>query len=90
MKKKKKNGNKIIAIVCVVLLVIAGVIFVPKLTHTCDSCGKFFVGAGYNPGAITSLFSDKEQIICKECAAEQHAIAIASGQNIKSFKRSIF
>lgn len=83
--------KKIIAVIAIVaVLLAAGAILVPRLTHTCDDCGKFFVGTGYNPNVISDIFSSKEQIICRECAEKQHAIEIAFGKSVEEFKRKLF
>lgn len=82
--------KKIISLVVVAVIVIAGVVFIPKVTHTCDDCGKFFIGAGYEPNIVEDLISDEEQIICKDCAEEQHAISIAMGKSLDNYKREIF
>lgn len=82
--------KKIISIVFVVVIVAAGIVFVPKLVHTCDDCGKFFIGAGYEPNVLSDLVTDEEQIICKDCAEDQHAIGIAMGKSLNDFKRNIF
>jgi len=83
--------KKIIAIIAIVAVLLSvGVVFVPRLTHTCDDCDEFFVGTGYNPNVISDILSDKEQIICKECAEKQHAIQIALGKSVDEFKRKLF
>lgn len=82
--------KKIISLVVVAVIVIAGVVFIPKVTHTCDDCGKFFIGAGYEPNIVEDLISDEEQIICKDCAEEQHAISIAMGKSLDNYKKEIF
>ncbi|MDY5948984.1 MAG: hypothetical protein SPJ42_07095 [Oscillospiraceae bacterium] len=82
--------KKIISLVVVAVIVIAGVVFIPKVTHTCDDCGKFFIGAGYEPNVVEDLISDEEQVICKDCAEEQHAISIAMGKSLDNYKREIF
>lgn len=83
--------KKIIAIIAIVAVLLSvGVVFVPRLTHTCDDCDEFFVGTGYKPNVISDILSDKEQIICKECAAKQHAIQIALGKSVDEFKRKFF
>ena len=56
----------------------------------CDDCGEFFIGTGYEPNVLSDLLSDEEQIICKDCAVEQHALSIALGQELDSFKRELF
>lgn len=82
--------KKIISLLVVVAIVAAGIIFIPKIAHTCDDCEKFFIGAGYEPNIVTDLISDEEQIICKKCAEDQHAISIAMGKTVDEFKRDLF
>ncbi len=83
--------KKIVAVIAIIaVLLAAGVVFVPRLTHTCDDCDEFFVGTGYKPNVISDILSDKEQIICKECAEKQHAIQIALGKSVDEFKRKLF
>ena len=82
--------KKIIALIVVIAIVVAGIIFIPKITHNCDDCGKFFVGAGYEPNVVEDLLSEEEQVICKGCAEEQHALAIMMGKSVNDFKRELF
>ena len=82
--------KKIISIIVAVVVVAAGIIFVPKLAHTCDDCGKFFIGPGYEPNVLADLVTDDEQILCKDCAEDQHAIGIAMGQSLDEYKRDVF
>ena len=82
--------KKIIALILAVAIIVAGIIFVPKLVHTCDDCEKLFIGAGYEPNVIEDLLSDKQEIICKKCAEEHHAISIALGKSVEDFKRDLF
>lgn len=82
--------GKIISIVLVIAVVIAGIVFVPKLTHTCSDCEEFFVGAGYEPNVINDMLSDETQIICEECAEKQHAIELALGKSLDDFKLDVF
>lgn len=84
------NIKKIIAIVLIVVVAAAAVTFVPKLVHTCDDCEGFFIGWGYEPNIISDIFSEDEQIICKDCAEEQHAIEIALGKDVKEFQKDPF
>lgn len=82
------------ALVLVVAIVAAAVIFVPRLTHTCDNCADFFVGTGYTANvvsnAITSLSGQEDKILCKDCAAREHALSIAAGKSLNDFKRPLF
>jgi len=82
--------KKIISLVVVVAIIVAGIIFVPKIAHTCDDCEKFFLGAGYEPNIDEDFLSSEEQIICKKCAEKQHALSIAMGKSLDDFKRDLF
>lgn len=82
--------KKIISLVVVVAIVAAGIIFIPKIVHTCDDCEKLFIGAGYEPNIVADFLSEEEQIICKECAETQHALSIAMGMSLEEFKRDVF
>lgn len=82
--------KKLIALVLLAAVIVAAIVFVPRLVHTCDDCGELFVGTGYEPNVLQDLMTDEEQIICKDCAIEQHAISIALGQELDSFKRPLF
>ena len=82
--------KKIIAFAVVLVIIVAGVVFVPKLAHKCDDCGKFFVGTGYEPNIVSDLLNDEEQIICKECAEKQHALTLAVGGDVDKYKRDLF
>lgn len=82
--------KKIVSLVIVVAIIVAGVVFVPKIAHTCDDCQKFFLGSGYEPNIVEDFLSDEERIICKSCAEEQHALSIAMGKSVDDFKRDLF
>lgn len=82
--------KKIIALIVIVSIVAVGIIFIPKITHTCNDCGKFFVGAGYEPNVVEDLLSEEEQTICKGCAEEQHALSIMMGKSVNDFKKDLF
>lgn len=82
--------KKIIALMLIIAVIAAGIIFIPKIVHNCDDCGKFFVGTGYEPNVVEELLSEEEQIICKECAEEQHALAIMMGKSVNDFKKNLF
>lgn len=82
--------KKFISLIIAIVVIVAGIVFVPKLVHTCDDCEKLFIGAGYEPNIVEDLLSSKEQIICKKCAKEQHALAIAMGKSLDDFKRDLF
>ena len=86
----KLDAKKIIIAAVLAVVILVGAIFVPRVMHTCDDCGKFFLGTGYEANIVTELFSSGEQIICKKCAEKQHAISIALGKSVKDFKRGLF
>lgn len=82
--------KRIITLLLVVAIVVAGVIFLPKLVHTCDGCDKFFVGTGYEPNVIVDFVNSDEQTICKECAETQHALSILTGKSVEDFRKKLF
>ncbi len=89
-----KPGRLIALVLAAAILVAAAVVFGPRLLHNCDNCGGFFVGTGYYTNIISSTLSDwtggEDKIICADCAAKDHALAIAAGQSIQDFKRPLF
>ncbi len=85
----------VIAIVLVAALVVsAGFLFIPRLTHHCDNCGQFFLGTGYEANIITNtltgLAGNEDKILCLDCAVREHALEIAAGSSIKDFERPLF
>ncbi len=75
MAKKKKNtgGGKLGTIIITAIVVVALCVFVPKVVHKCDHCGKTFFGTGYAPNLISEAFSD-EEIICEDCEKEEYVL----------------
>jgi hypothetical protein len=90
----KKPIKAIVTVILLAAIVAAGVIFVPRLANTCDNCGKFFLGSGYTANVVsntlTTLTGQDDKILCKECAAKEHALAIAAGKSLDDFKRPLF
>jgi len=90
----KSFARFLVAMILIAAIVVAAVIFLPRLTHTCDNCADFFVGTGYSANmvsnALTSLSGQDDKILCKDCAAKEHALAIASGKSLSDFKRPVF
>ena len=90
----KKPIKAIVSILVVAAIIAAGIIFVPRLTHTCDNCGGFILGSGYKANVvsntITSLTGQEDKVLCKECAAKEHSLAIAAGKSLEDFKRPLF
>ena len=86
--------GKLLAIILVVAVIAACVVLGPRLAHNCDNCGTFFVGTGYYTNIISSTLANltggEDKIICADCAAKDHALAIAAGQSIEEFKRPLF
>ena len=84
--------GKIIAVIIAAVIIILGIIFIPKVVHTCSDCEKMFIGACYEPNIISELLSSKEgdEVICKDCAEEQHALSIALGKSLDEFKKDLF
>lgn len=96
MRSNLCNGiGKIIAIV-LVIAILAGTIavFAPRLLHHCDNCDQFFVGTGYYANIVTNTLTQwqgaEEKVICADCAAKEHALAILAGKSIQDFKRPLF
>ena len=83
--------KKLLPVIVVALIVIIGVVVGPKVIQTCDACDETFFGAGYEPGAVNEFFSgDELEVVCEDCAMEQHAVEIAFGKSLDEFKRDIF
>lgn len=87
--------GKLIALVLVAAIIVgACVVLGPRLLHNCDNCGDFFVGTGYYTNIISSTLAEltggADKVICGDCAAKDHAFAIAAGQSIEEFKRPLF
>ena len=87
---KKKKKSKLPIIISIVLIVALAVVFVPRLVHKCDNCEKVFVGTGYKGNVISEALSDKERIICKDCAEKEHALSGLVGGSLDDFKRPLF
>ena len=87
-------GRLIAVILVAAILVGLAVVFGPRLLHSCDNCGDFFVGTGYYTNIISSTLADltggEDKVLCVDCAAKDHALAIAAGQSIEDFKRPLF
>lgn len=82
--------KKLLAIVVVLILIVLGVIFVPRLIHVCDDCDTVFVGTGYEPNMVVMAVSDKTEVICKECAKTHHAASLAFGKSLEEFRKDLF
>lgn len=88
--------KKIVSLIVVVAVVAAGIVFLPRLLHGCDNCGKFFVGTGYSANVVSSLVTDildpdaEDKILCKECAEKSHAVAIGLGGSVEDYKLPLF
>ena len=74
----KRKAKKFTGTQVLVIVVITALVvfFAPKLIHKCDDCGKIFVG--------------DQEIICKECAEKQHAVAGFFGGDIEEYRRGLF
>ena len=90
----KKPVKMIVSVLVLVAVIAAAVIFVPKVLHSCDNCGDTFLGGGYYANVVsntlTSLSGQEDKILCKDCAAKEHALAIAAGKSLEDFKRPMF
>lgn len=96
--RRRRGGAgwlKVVTVLLViVLLVSAGIVFVPRLVHQCDKCAETFVGTGYYANVVTDLITDltgrENKILCRECAMREHALAIAAGASLKDYQRPVF
>lgn len=82
--------KKIVPIILVIVVIVAAIFFGPKLLHTCDDCGEFFIGTGYEPNFVNDILSSEDMIICKDCAEEQHALSSLVGQSLDEYKIDLF
>ncbi len=90
MAKRKSKKVSVPAVIVIVLIVALGVFFGPKLVHKCDDCGKIFIGTGYTPNAVENIVNSDQEIICKECAEKQHAVAGFFGGDLDDYRRGLF
>lgn len=76
------------------LLLLVVVSLAPRLVHICDNCDKFFLGTGYSANmisdTITFLSGQDDKILCADCAAQEHAFAIAAGKKLEEFRIPLF
>lgn len=81
-------------IVAIAAVLVLAVVFVPRLTHHCDNCERFFIGTGYSAAAlsdlVTSLTGQADKILCKDCAMQEHALEIGLGKSLDDFKLPLF
>ena len=86
--------SRIIELAIAVVLVLAAIYFLPKLIHTCDRCDKFFIGTGFEANIVSDAFStvtgNESDVLCKECAKTEHALAIATGKSVNDFRLPLF
>lgn len=88
------NGRLIAFVVVIALLIISGIVFIPRLVHRCDNCDKLFVGTGYDANvvsnALSSMQGNDDKILCRECAETNHALEILAGKSLDDFRRPLF
>ncbi|MCR5783064.1 MAG: hypothetical protein K6G90_10065 [Clostridia bacterium] len=90
MAKSRKKSKLPVIIVVIVLVAVLAIVFVPRLVHKCDNCGKTFVGTGYSGNIISEALADREKILCKDCAEKEHAVSGFFGGSIEDYKRPLF
>ncbi len=87
-------GGVIALVIVVALVVSAGFIFIPRLTHHCDNCGEFFWGTGYRANVLTNtltgLAGNADKTLCLDCAIREHALEIVAGSSISDFELPLF
>ncbi len=86
--------RSITSVLLTVALIATAAVFVPRLAHICDNCDTFFLGTGYTANvasnALTYISGQEDKILCEDCAAKEHALAIAAGKSLSDFKRPLF
>ncbi|MBQ2963368.1 MAG: hypothetical protein IJE14_01775 [Clostridia bacterium] len=90
---KKKKSFPIVPVLVLVIVVLVGAFVGPKVVHECADCGETFFGAGYEPSEVIEFLEGSkgdDNVICEECAEEQHAIELALGKTLEDFKLDIF
>ncbi len=87
-------GRLIAIALAAVIVVSLGVLFVPRLIHHCDRCDALFFGTGYKPNVVSGLVSaitgSGDGILCRDCALQEHAIALGVGKSLEDYKRPLF
>lgn len=78
-------AKKIAVIVVALAVVIAGVVFIPKVVNKCDNCGETIMGTGYykigedyqsiisdvlDDGILSAASADKNSVYCETCINE--------------------
>lgn len=90
----KKLIRVIFTLALIAVVLYAAAYCVPRLAHTCSNCDEFFIGTGYSANlisnAITSISGDADKVLCTDCAAKEHALAIAAGKELKDFRIPLF
>ncbi|MBQ7088856.1 MAG: hypothetical protein IJN04_04360 [Clostridia bacterium] len=91
---KTLSARLLIAAVAVLAVIALLVIMVPRLIHRCDNCDTVFFGTGYYANdlsnAVSSVTGQANKVLCEECAAQEHALAIAFGKKLEEFRRPLF
>ena len=94
LKKKSHLGRILLLLVLVAVIAAGAAVLGPRLVHHCSNCGKLFAGTGYEANVVTNtigqLTGQDEKILCADCAAKDHAIALAAGKSLSDFKRPLF
>lgn len=78
-------GKKIAIIVVALVVVIAGVVFIPAVVNKCDNCGETIIGTGYyslgddykaiisdvtEDGELSAQSADVNTTFCEDCINE--------------------
>ena len=96
-KRKRRKGSKrtggkrrfgTASMVTAVLLAVVLTFCALRLVHKCDTCDKLFLGTGYKPNAAKA--SAGVRVVCKDCAAKQHAASAYFGDGLKEYRYGIF
>ena len=78
-------GKKIAIIVVALVVVIAGIVFIPQVVNKCDNCGETIIGTGFykigddyqniisdvlDDGELSATSADKNSTYCEACINE--------------------
>ncbi len=78
-------GKKIAIVVVALVVIIAGIVFIPAVVNKCDNCGETIMGTGYyslgedyqaiiadvlDDGKLATESADTNSTVCEDCINE--------------------
>lgn len=82
--------KKLISLIMTLVVVLALILYVPYYFHKCDTCDKLVIGPGYEANLVVDLFSEENQVICRDCAETHHGLTTLFGKDVSDFQRPWF